>query len=361
MRRGVFVRMCSLGLLAAAIVFGVIAGSAGAASLTWQGPIQADPGGGGLASVSCPTARQCTAVDAQGREVTGRHRRLSAATIDPGGDLTGVSCPTRAQCTAVDTAGREITFTPGRPAAVTSAIVDPGGMDNAISCPSTTQCTAVDRGGNDVTFNPRDPTAAAPGPTYLTAEDFVAIDCPTNTQCTAVPIADAGRQYANDSVAITFDPQAPTNPTTTTVQAYVPGGAPVTPLSGVSCPRASRCVTVDHTGVVATFDPVTDTTATRSTIDPSIALTAVSCASAFVCTAVDASGSSLRFAARHPASATRATIMGANGLTSVDCPSELKCVAVDSAGNAFVEAPHGEHRRGHRGRAAADRHRHRGR
>jgi hypothetical protein len=363
MRRRVFVRMCSLGLLAAAIAFGVIAGSAGAATLTWHGPIHADPGGGGLASVSCPTARQCTAVDAHGREVTGRHGHLRAATIDPGGDLTGVSCPTRVQCTAVDTTGREITFAPRRPAAATSAIVDPAVMDNAInaiSCPRTTQCTAVDRGGNEVTFNPRTPTAAAPTPTYLTAEEFVAIDCPTSTQCTATPIADAGRQYANDSVAITFDPKAPTNPTTTTVQAYVPGGASVAPLSGVSCPRASLCVTVDDAGVVGTFDPATDATATRSTIDPSAALTAVSCASALVCTAVDASGSSLRFAPRHPAGATLATITGAKGLTSVNCPSEMECIAVDGAGDAFVQAHHGGHRRGHQGRAA-DKHKHRGR
>jgi hypothetical protein len=166
---------------------------------------------------------------------------------------------------------------------ILAAIVDSAAVDNAISCPSTTQCTAVDRGGEEVTFNPRTPTAAAPTPTHLTAEDFVAIDCPTTTQCTAAPIADAGRQYANDSVAITFDPKAPTNATTTTVQAYMPGGASVAPLSGVSCPRALLCVTVDDAGVVGTFDPATDTTATRSTIDPSAALTAVSCASAFVC------------------------------------------------------------------------------
>jgi hypothetical protein len=88
----------------------------------------------------------------------------------------------------------------------------------------------------------------------------------------------AGRQYANDSLAITFDPTAPANATSTTVQA----------------------------------------------------------------------------------GATHATITGAKGLTSVDCPSALKGVAVDGAGNAFVQAPHGEHRRGHRGQAA-DRHRRRGR
>jgi len=70
---------------------------------SWARPVTIDANGGGLTSVSCPTATFCVAVGLKGSAFI-----YSAGTwsprdnVDPGGPLEAVSCPSQTSCVAVD-------------------------------------------------------------------------------------------------------------------------------------------------------------------------------------------------------------------------------------------------------------------
>jgi hypothetical protein len=64
-----------------------------------------------------------------------------------------VSCPSLRQCTLVDGNGRAFTFDPLFPGQPTSLNIHLAGP-MALACPTTTQCTAV-AGRSEVTFKPR--------------------------------------------------------------------------------------------------------------------------------------------------------------------------------------------------------------
>src|SRR5438067_681499 len=118
------------------------------AARSWSGPIALDHNGGrALKAVACPSASQCTGVDAAGREVTFNPTAPGTPTpalIDVGGDLRGVACPSASQCTAVDQKGREVTFNPTAPGTPTPVTIDSGAnlVPNAGASPSASPSTA---------------------------------------------------------------------------------------------------------------------------------------------------------------------------------------------------------------------------
>ena len=110
-----------LGMLFAIIV--LLAGPTGVAratSVSWSGATSLDRTGAGrsFADIACPSAHQCTAVDADGQEVTFDPTSPGTPTpISVGGAFSmpaAVACPSTGQCTFVG-AGGEVTFDPTSP------------------------------------------------------------------------------------------------------------------------------------------------------------------------------------------------------------------------------------------------------
>lgn len=215
-----------------------------------------------LTAISCPSATQCTAVDADGNEVTFNPKAPQGANVvridtvpNPaapppvlGVSLFAVACPSAAQCTAVDANGNEITFNPtavGHPAVtpIDSAKVPPANTPpalNALACPSATQCTAVDSYGNQVTFNPAAPAKAA---TQIDGTNPLSgIACISASNCVAVD--SAGNALQGD-------------PTGTAAWASTPLAGATGPTA-VTCASADLCVAVDSVGNAypAGFAPV---------------------------------------------------------------------------------------------------------
>ena len=81
----------------------------------WSSALGVDVGGGGLTSISSPSATFCVAVDRSFHAVTYDGRTWSKPIpIDPkGGGLTSVSCPSATFCVAVDFKGEALTYDAG--------------------------------------------------------------------------------------------------------------------------------------------------------------------------------------------------------------------------------------------------------
>jgi hypothetical protein len=125
---------------------------------TWSPPLGIDLGGGGITSVSCPTAKFCAAVDRSFHAVTYDGGTWSKpVTIDPnGGGLRSISCPSASFCAAVDFKGNALTYGVGTWSSLD--IVDPGTPLESVSCSSATSCIAVD---STSTFRWLSPTTTA--------------------------------------------------------------------------------------------------------------------------------------------------------------------------------------------------------
>ncbi len=353
---------------AAALLF-VALPQAASASLSWSGPITIDEGDTGiegyglnvnyylLSGVACPSTSQCTAVDARGQELTfdpaspGTPTPTTISNGYPAGynmvggnyypagnyGLEAVACPSTSQCTAVEWdyleppyVGRQVTFDPETGLVITAptTIDDNGGTMKAVACPSTSQCTAVDYVGNEVTFDPNSP--GTPTTTTIGTAILQGVACPSTSQCTAVY---ATRNGGGNEV--TFDPNSPGTPTPTTIDA-------VTFLDAVACPSTSQCTAVDEDGNQVTFDPTSPGTVTPTTIDAVTGLDAVACPSTSQCTAVDHAGYQVTFDPTSPGTPTRTVLDddgffegGTNYLSGVACPSVALCVVV-GYGDVFV-------------------------
>ena len=82
---------------------------------------------------------------------------LAPTTLENSGgtqSAQAIACPSAGQCTSVDANGQQVTFNPANGASSGSSSIDLRGRVSSLACPSTTQCTAVDNLGNQVTFNP---------------------------------------------------------------------------------------------------------------------------------------------------------------------------------------------------------------
>lgn len=359
--------VCSVAMLTAP--------AAARAGLSWSGPDAVDPQAAGVAlnRLACPATTQCTAVDANGQEVTFNPQSPEdpASAVLSTYALSGVACPSTSQCTAVDLSGQEVTFNPQSPNGGTHSEVDASGIPLGLVCPSAAQCTAVDTGGQAVTFNPESPGTPTSGVIDL-GRILIGVACPGGslTKCAAV---DSG------GGAVLFDPQAPSAQTPTSVlsnnasaealacrsnkcvvvdnagdavtfgtegaQPQPQGSGPVdvtnsgaTPLSSLSCSSDSECVAVDVHGSAATFNP-TLPIAGPVQVDPSQTLSGVACPTDVQCSAVDRNGQEVTFNPQLPGKVTPTPIDGHTNLASLSCFSTAQCTAVDVAGGEVTFSP----------------------
>jgi len=186
-----------------------------------------------IEGLACPTARQCTAVDDHGRELSFDPNRLGSGVTSPQSstELTAVACPTARQCTAVDADGNEFSFVPHSGAPISAGRIDGTHALTSVACPAAAQCTAVDRLGDEVTFDPRG-TIARARRTRIDHAALTGIACPSGRFCVAVDSA---------GFALTGDPR--TTPRWTLGR--VPGAST---LLAVACPSIRECVVTDAIG-----------------------------------------------------------------------------------------------------------------
>jgi hypothetical protein len=330
MHRGVLYARAAM-LVAAIVVPTALAARAHAATLT---------------GVACPSATQCTAVDAAGQELTfdpsssGRHRLGQIVLTQRYHFLDAVACPSARECVAVDRHGSEITFDPRAPGHPHAAEIDSVGFGNgygvpaltSIACVSSSQCTAVDNQGDFVTFDPFAPrhrdgqTIDTPDDSYTPPPSLRAVVCPSATRCVAVD------SYGD---ALTFAAWGSANDVDTT-QMQTNG------LKTIACLTTARCVTTDDAQSFD-FDTHADFGPNGHTIDRDHRIRALACPSATECTAVDDGGFEVTFdpATKQPGSPVQLSAGG--NLDAIACPSPSECVAVGAGGaeRDFDPAPSG--------------------
>ena len=254
--------------------------------------------GDSLYGVDCPAVNVCVTFGdvygPQGSHAYGIFRfDPTSSPVSPayvGGSfarIDAVSCPSTSRCTAVLADGTELTFNPSAGTSSPAVSVDSFAGLGAVSCPSVGQCTAMDDTGQEVTFDPADGSLIGTQAPFQveTGLDFpfFAISCPSVSQCTVVDGSDQD---------LTFNPQQPSFPTRGTID---PGAS----LDDVSCPAVTECVAVDDTGMAVQGDPTQqnglDVGAgtvgwSFEPVSSGDLLTAVTCGSASQCVAVDQDG-----------------------------------------------------------------------
>jgi hypothetical protein len=290
------------------------------------GPMKVD-GGQVLGGVSCPAATQCTAVDRNGDEVTfnpGSPGNPVPVPIDGHTNLSALACPATTQCTTVDVGGTEATFAPGSSASPNVDGIDTGGGGIfGVACTALDQCTAVDGHGQEVTFNPQSP--GSPSPAVIDGGHALnAVVCPTRTICTAVD--DIGR-------AVTFAPQSPGGATAS----FIDSGHG---LQALACPSGQQCTAIDDRGAEVTFNPAAPGHPVVHTIDR-VPDTDLACPTVSQCTAVDGSGDEVTFNPLSPSQASALAIDSQNQLSAIACRTPTACVALDEAGRALEGDPRG--------------------
>jgi hypothetical protein len=134
----------------------VVASPAADIASGWSQGKLIDPlhgGGGGLNSVSCPTASFCVTVDRMGDFLTYNGSSWSSPDEIDQNALYSVSCPTASFCAAVDGNGKALTYKGSSWSKPVSVDANKGGL-GLISCPSARFCAALDGNGYAFTYSP---------------------------------------------------------------------------------------------------------------------------------------------------------------------------------------------------------------
>jgi hypothetical protein len=287
-------------------------------------------------------------VDDLGNTLGLHNASWSAPHVREHSGLSSISCASVAFCVAVGVNGDAVTYD-GHAWSVRRLIdrraagyADSFGTTgvSGISCPSTSFCVAVDAIGRALRFDgnrwsaplPIEPAAMAAADLAQRAAGIVGISCPTATFCGAVTGLGRVLTYGGHSwsTPIMLEP-APLQ--SQALRLGIPA------LTGISCPAPTRCVAVDSSGKIFTYNgsswsgPVS---ADPSSVSPGVdgGLTAVSCPSVSFCVAVDASGSAVTYNGRSwsdPAQLDMTT-----GLAAVSCASDTFCVALNDLGEALT-------------------------
>lgn len=343
----------------------------------WNGSrwrIQARPGpagatGSAFLGVSCSSPGACTAA---GSYVTktgpartlaerwnGRDWRVQASVAPAGGagaGLAGVSCPSARACTAVGSyatrAGLDQTLAghwngtswrrQASPSPLGAAAFN---QLAAVSCTSAHACTVVGsssgRGGNDRALaegwnGARWRLQGARNPAGATSSQLVSVSCTSTRACIAV-----GRRYNHRDMTLAERWDG----TRWRVQATPdPAASHQSDLSAVSCTSARACTAVgsyeDTAGhqqpLAYRWNGTRWTSQAVPSAGSSSQLFAVSCASAASCTAVGGAGDGSMLAERWngttwqvQAAAKPAGFQG-GGFSGVSCTSSRACTAVGS-------------------------------
>jgi hypothetical protein len=317
-----------------------------------------DGSSGAVAGVGCASATSCAAVSAGGTEITfdPSTQTVSTAVSIDSTAVDSDTCVSSSQCIAVDGAGKEISFTPTSPSTATSTRLDSAVGLGTVACATATDCVALEQGdssdgsrpGNDanaVTFNPQSPVASQPtevipGATSTPDDDsaigLLAVACASPTTCVAVGY-DA--RNTRSGVEASFDPSSLSSAT----YADVPGSDL---FAAVACPSVTECVAVDDLGDESTFSP-TDAgdgqTANVDDVNEFDDLNAVACPTTTQCTAVDVNGVETTFDPTNPGQASSVTIhtdaQSSSSLNTLACPTTTQCTAIGEDGDAVTFNP----------------------
>lgn len=284
---------------------------------SWGAPASFDPAGK-VASVSCPSASYCAAVDGNGNIMSYNGAAWSTAQTSED-QLKSVSCASDSYCAAVgyNESGGDI-FSYNGEAWSPPESLDPGYKLHSISCPTTTFCEV----GAAVNVFTVDGTAES-GPEAIDQSNnetnesgygLPSMSCPSATFCATVD--GSGNAFTLNGSAWSAPELVDNN-----VQ-----------LDSVSCVSAELCVAVDSAGKAFTYGGSAWSAA--DAIDANTALKSVSCPSTSFCVAVDANGDALSFSGT--AWSAPRSIDSGRELVGVSCPTTRFCMAVDANGNYMV-------------------------
>ncbi len=299
-------------------------------------------------SLSCPQDRVCIAVDDLGGTLDLHDTSWSTPRVRERNGLSSISCASVTFCVAVGISGDAVTYdgfswssrrSIDRGAANYTDSFGTTGI-SGVSCPSTTFCVAVDGLGRAVRFNgntwsaplPIEPAAMAEADLAQRAAGIVGISCPTATFCGAVTGLGRVLTYGGHSWSTPIALE-PAQVQTQALRLGIPA------LTGISCPAATRCVAVDSSGKIFTYNGSSwsgPTSTDPSSVSPVAdgGLTAVSCPSVNFCVAVDASGSAVMYNSRSWSDPAQLDLT--TGLAAVSCASDSFCVALNDLGEALT-------------------------
>ena len=246
----------------------------------WSAPANVDSAGGGLTSLSCPTASFCMAVDGNGRAVSYDPSGWSSPSKVDGeeGGLRSVSCATASFCVAIDRSSHAFAYNGSSWSAPTSI---PGA--NAVSCPTTLFCAAVGIGGflqgSAATYN----GSSWSVPEIIDNFSLGSVSCSSASFCAAEGIDRYG-----DSDVVTYDGSAWN-------ESYVNTDSIGLALS---CPSGAFCTAADISGgQTVTYD---GSSWSKPVGIDAAGVNSVSCTSGAFCAAVDGKGRALIYTAAAP-------------------------------------------------------------
>jgi hypothetical protein len=293
-----------------------------------------------LYELSCPSTRQCTAIDGMGREITfnpqsprarpAHHKVLNYA--------SSLSCPSTSLCVVVNglNPGHAVAFAP-RSGQILKAFKLPnlntGTIDgnNALACVGVNQCTAVTFEG-ELTFNPTTGHTISKAILTGASEGYDDVVCTSRTACTTLFQDTTGEVQGR---VLTFDPA--TGTTSGSGATLINGTAG---LESLACPSATQCTAGDHSGDEVTFDPSTGQLegAGKVTLRTRAAVEALSCPSVSQCTARNSAGQDVTF---NPRTGVRGKLhqLGPGLWIEIDCPSVTQCTATGGHGDEETFKP----------------------
>jgi hypothetical protein len=217
------------------------------------------------------------AVPAAADAHTATDRHVRAAIGFDQNEVNPLSCPSAKQCTALTPTGEQVTFNPTHGGKVITARLFPA-TENArlaLDCVSTTLCVAVDGSGVVVGFDPKRKNAKPKYTTTLTGASYqTSVSCPSKSLCVFDSYQAEG--YIN--------PSKKSSMVSNSFAANQTGANP-----SATCISTTYCVGSNgNSGLVYTFNPKAPAKAKSTTITSTPAVGEISCTSGKQCTAVTA-------------------------------------------------------------------------
>lgn len=253
----------------------------------------------------------------------------SPTLVDPNLSLASVSCPSASFCAAVDGLGNALTFD-GTSWSAPKPVPGAGGL-SAVSCTSSTFCLAIGHNVAAYTFNGNTWTQTSAFDTAGTYS-WPSVSCTSTTFCVAVGNTLAAPDLSTAQVleASKVFNGSTWSAATTISWGWVNGWSDGAVLS-VSCVSTAFCVAAELQPSSGEGSEVAFNGTSWSPIgqyDYYSPVMAVSCVSTTSCMAVDGIGNAI--------SLTELTkIDGNQSLTAVSCASDVFCMATDAAGEVL--------------------------
>lgn len=276
----------------------------------WQSPLGIDPSIS-LASVSCPSASFCAAVDSDGRVVIyGAGGWSAPSSLSDGTPFTSVSCASSQFCVAVDDDGAVYAYDG------TSWANDDNFTSSVTyaSCPQAQFCMILDPYGDFVTDEGGEWNQSS---FSLSGDDSIAgVSCSSSTSCIAV--SSSGNSYTYDGQSWSYS------------QSVDSGES----LTAVSCDPSDQCVAGSADGSAITYSNGEWSDPSPTGLDSGVV--SISCPESGFCAAIDSSGDLTTLSNNSWSTPFQVVGTGDASSTSVSCASSNFCAVVDTAGDVIT-------------------------